>query len=62
MKKKNLSKALTLNKETIAGLGDMEKDQVRGGAIITKTGCPTEWPCGSDYWGCNTNFLICHPR
>lgn len=61
MKQKRSVKDLSLKKETIARLNDLESSKVIGG-IITKTGCPSEWPCGTDYWGCDTDWLKCHPK
>jgi hypothetical protein len=64
MKQKSFLKKLSLKKETIASLNDLEKSKVVGGkddtTTITRTGCPTEWPCPSEYIGCNTDFLHCH--
>ncbi|HLP62714.1 MAG TPA: class I lanthipeptide [Candidatus Deferrimicrobium sp.] len=48
--KKHLSKKLILSKETVTNLNDVELNQIKAGATVTRT-CPE--------YGCTTNELMC---
>lgn len=54
MKKQNTIKKLSLNKVSIMNLDSL--DNVKGG-IETRTGCPSEDPCPSQYVGCKTTTI-----
>jgi len=52
MKSKKFNKKLSLNKNTVAHLSELEKKKVKGGCIETQTVSCVSGTCASDYIYC----------